>query len=101
MIAIGYWPEDCVTWPIDPSWNTREKDLIVAYLLKPTTSVTHRGFSRCRICDRQNGSRNFSDGTYVWPSGLAHYLIEHNVRPPAEFVAYVLDAIARSMAGMG
>jgi hypothetical protein len=30
-----------------------------------------------------------TDGVYCWPEGLAHYINEHDVRLPAEFVAHV------------
>jgi len=36
------------------------------------------------------GELEMSDGIYVWPDGLAHYIEEHNVRLPEEFVAHVL-----------
>ena len=36
------------------------------------------------------GCRELSDGTYVWPEGLAHYVEEHNVRLPQQFVDHVL-----------
>jgi len=36
------------------------------------------------------GTGEISDGTYVWPEGLAHYVEEHNVRLPQKFVDHVL-----------
>jgi hypothetical protein len=32
------------------------------------------------------GSRDLSDGTWVWPEGLAHYVERHNVVLPEAFV---------------
>ena len=40
------------------------------------------------MCD--NGSREFTDGTWLWPEGFSHYVENHQVRPPAEFVAWAL-----------
>lgn len=42
------------------------------------------------------GSADLSDGTYLWPEGLAHYVEKHHVRLPAEFVKHVLEEPARS-----
>lgn len=36
------------------------------------------------------GASEFSDGVYVWPEGLAHYLEKHHVRLPQRFVDHVL-----------
>ncbi|MFF7456750.1 hypothetical protein [Kitasatospora sp. NPDC008115] len=47
------------------------------------------GVSRCRLCSRANGSRDFTDGRYLWPEGLAHYVLDHNVRLPDEFLEHI------------
>lgn len=47
-------------------------------------------WSSCRFCGEGNGSACLTDGTYVWPGGFAHYLLNHAVRPPQEFVDHVL-----------
>jgi len=45
----------------------------------------------CRLCSKCLGARDRIDGTYVWPEGFEHYLREHGVRPPEEFVRHVLS----------
>lgn len=58
--------------------------------------IAYRGYSGCRLCDphedhyRHNGTREFDDGTYVWPEGLAHYVRVHGVRLDTEFVHHLL-----------
>jgi hypothetical protein len=48
------------------------------------------GYSPCRLCDNvTNGNLDLTDGSYLWPQGLAHYVRDHHVRLPAEFVAHV------------
>ncbi|CAM9418991.1 unnamed protein product [Scytosiphon promiscuus] len=37
------------------------------------------------------GCTTLTDGKYVWPEGLAHYITEHAVRPPEDFVEYALE----------
>lgn len=49
------------------------------------------GFSLCRICGCRNGGTELTDGVYVWPDGLAHYVTEHDVRLPDVFVQHVLS----------
>ncbi|WP_419702732.1 hypothetical protein [Promicromonospora sp. NFX87] len=50
----------------------------------------YRGMSSCRFCGELVGHREQTDGTYLWPEGLAHYVAEHDVRLPAEFVRHAL-----------
>ena len=37
----------------------------------------------------QNGSGERSDGTYLWPEGLSHYVREHSVRLPQSVVQHI------------
>ena len=48
------------------------------------------GYSECRLCGQQNGAGEFTDGTYIWPEGLRHYVSAHSVRLPEEFVTHAL-----------
>ena len=54
----------------------------------------YRGMSRCRFCGMWNGSEDYTDGDYRWPSGFAHYLRAHAVKPPQAFIAHVLSRTA-------
>jgi hypothetical protein len=51
------------------------------------------GWSWCRLgCPRipdDIGTDDFTDGTYLFPEGLAHYVRRHAVRPPTEFLEHV------------
>lgn len=95
--AIGYWhskyqqhlpkPQDYV----DASWNKDERDKVIEYLQAGKRLISWMGMSHCRFCNKDNGSCCLTDDTYVWPQGFAHYIQEHNVKPPEEFVKYVLD----------
>jgi len=102
--AIGYWtdtysrggselpnPKDFV----DESWDTEQRNLVINYLESGKTKHRWRGISRCRFCGKSNGSTCLSDGTYVWPSGFAHYLMEHGVKPSEEFIQHALKHARR------
>lgn len=110
---VGYW-----RYPVRPSWQPAVQELydrlraetmdlpepvagsctlsaddrarLAAYLSASHQRVAFCGSSDCRCCARDNGHEDVSDGTYVWPSGLAHYVADHAVALPAEFVAHVL-----------
>lgn len=96
LIAIGYWHSPTQDLPdpgafVDHSWDAAERDMVAEYLKKGVTLMQYRGFSWCRFkCGiTTNGTKDFSDGTYVWPEGLAHYVEEHCVRLPEEFIEHV------------
>jgi len=89
--TLGYWASRYDIGPaslpdpqnyVDESWDPDERDLIVRYLEAGKKHAQWRGMSSCRFCDCRNGSACLTDGTYVWPQGLSHYLREHAVRPP-------------------
>jgi hypothetical protein len=74
---------------VDPDWDPKERAATIKYLKDGDTIEQYRGMSTCRFCGCFNGSEDVSDGTYVWPSGFAHYLEKHQVKPPKEFLEHV------------
>ena len=103
LTLIGYWrSEDEPQWPepgvvIDDTMPARTRDLVVDYL-KAGRSMPWAcgGPSRCRICGQMNGSEELTDGTFMWPEGLAHYVARHSVRLPDEFISHA-EAWAKFM----
>lgn len=81
---------------VDPSWDPRERDAVAAYVDNGWELASYKGCSNCRICGLTNGSQDWGDEVYRWPEGFAHYIREHNVRPPPEFVAHALGTPAVS-----
>lgn len=49
-----------------------------------------KGFSSRRICNDNNGSVTYEHGGWLWPSGFAHYVERHNVRPSLAFEEFIL-----------
>jgi len=72
------------------SWCLTERSRIVDYLRTGITFAKWRGLSYCRfecgISYVEMGYRCLSDGEWVWPEGLAHYVAAHDVRLPDDFV---------------
>jgi len=92
---IGYWREGCDDrWPdprdfVDETWDERERGLVAAYLeegFRPWAAV---GYSLCRFCGMVNGCAEVTDGVFLWPEGLAHYVREHSVRLPDEVLDHI------------
>src|SRR5690348_7012982 len=96
---IGYWrggpnPAANVAWPdpgtlIDESWDQRERLIVASYLTHGFMPWVAAGVSPCRICGKPNGSAELTDGVYLWPEGLAHYVAEHSVRLPPEVLQHI------------
>ena len=102
LSLIGYWRTGSDTesdypdprhW-IDPAWDEEERDATWFYFASGALFRTYMGFSRCRICGEDNGSVEYTDGTYVWPEGLANYIHDHAVRLPGELVAHARQRLA-------
>lgn len=78
---------------VDPAWQPGDRAAIGRYLDGGLVHTHWRGLSYCRfdcgISSPQMGSRCLTDGTWVWPEGLAHYVVAHNVRLPDTFVDHM------------
>ncbi len=99
---IGYWNEGGIPendrWP-DPKdfvseLSSLDKQKILNYfesaVMMPYASG---GVSECRFCGEVVGSGEFTDGIFLWPEGLPHYVLEHSVKLPEEFLERALDGI--------
>jgi hypothetical protein len=96
---IGYWKSDVGdAWPdprdlVDETWDAREREQVASYLEEGVVAAVMGGPSPCRLCGQPNGAAELTDGVYLWPRGLAHYVRDHSVRLPDEVVAHVKDRL--------
>jgi hypothetical protein len=97
-VPIGYWhdpsrPDDGLPVAqdhVDTTWDSRERDLVVDYVLCADVLTQWRGVSACRFCGKFVGSKCLTDKVYQWPEGYVHYLQEHGVKPPQEFIDHII-----------
>jgi hypothetical protein len=95
---IGYWIMSLKGDPFLPPQEfvsdeeSTVRQIVANYLDSGTMARAYRSTEWCRfLCRGDNGSCELSDGYWIWPEGLSHYVRDHNVRLPDEFVA---DALA-------
>jgi hypothetical protein len=101
LTLIGYWrssqePE----WPdpahfVESAWNQEEREIVACFLEAGRVPWIQMGLSTCRFCGRENGCAELTDGTYLWPEGLSHYVREHAVRLPVQVVDHILECEAQ------
>jgi hypothetical protein len=73
----------------------RRIDAAVYQRFRPPVGLLVLGIEKCQICGEHiTGSEKF-DGSYVWPDGLTHYVREHSVRLPREFLDHCSPAASR------
>jgi len=100
LVRIGYWEGETpsgLPHPlafVDPSWDIEERETLSVYLSRGFIVRAYLGKSVCRVCGIANGALELSDGVFVWPEGLAHYIGEHGVRLPTRFVEHALNRTA-------
>ncbi len=105
MIRIGFWAQlppnhpastgEGLPWPsefYDPGWDETERLKVATYLDSGKEHEAYLGWSSCRLCGISNGSRELTDGKYLWPSGYSHYVRDHKIRPPQSFIDHVLKS---------
>eukprot|EP00752_Nemacystus_decipiens_P001353 g1342.t1 len=116
LIEVGFWADprdDRDKRPnpaqlVDEDWGKTAAALAVAlYLRSGFLESFELGYSFCRLgcfagsgggsesrgpgnSNKLMGCTTLTDGKYVWPEGLAHYVIEHSVRVPEEFIKHSL-----------
>ena len=103
---LGYWAscedlEAChyarrgevLPWPgdfVDASWDIEERTMVADYLEEGRNVTFWMGASYCRLgCDQFLGTADRGDGEYTWPEGFSHYIREHGVKPPQEFIDHI------------
>lgn len=100
-IGIGYWksehepdlpaPQD----HIDLSIPAAQREAMIQYLDNGLAYIRFLGISFCRFgcCypGTDMGSADLTDGTYVWPEGLSHYIKGHGVWLPLDFVEHTIS----------
>jgi hypothetical protein len=77
-----------------PEWCREERHQIASYLESRLIFIAWGGFSYCRFeCDVARGAVGppgtccLTDGEWLWPEGLVHYIEKHHVMLPEEFIA--------------
>lgn len=98
LILIGYWngPGLNSSWPapedfVDDRWDPYEREIVADYLTRGHVVRSYMGYSTCRLCGIDNGDLELTDGTYVWPDGLSHYVRDHGVRLPQQFESHLFE----------
>ena len=101
---VGFWKDthamfDMSGFPdprelVDTSVSKQAREVICAYLEAGQTYQQWMGMSYCRFeCGLQlHGNLDLTDGVYVWPEDLPHYVRDHHVRLPAEFLAHLRES---------
>ena len=78
---------------VEPSWDPNLRNNVLGYLRQGWIRSLSPGYSYCRfecgIPDSRMGSRTFTDGVWVWPEGLSHYIEAHAVGLPFEFLDHL------------
>lgn len=104
-IAIGYWKDrehplfpDPVNF-VNMDVSRELRNIVATYLENGKVFLYYLGFSWCRfncgIEDHEMGAGCFTDGDYVWPEGLSHYVRKHEVWLPAIFIEHVLQNLQK------
>lgn len=96
---FGFWRVDAnndtrlptlSSW-IDPTWGPGDKEKLLSYINNsPVVIASSAVRSPCIICGMALSSSDFqSDGTWLWPADLRHYMSTHHVRIPDSLANHI------------
>ena len=97
LIAIGFWfskwePHFPHPQTLVGEAGEKEKQMVANYLDAGLTFISYLGFSGCRFdCgapESEMGTSDYTDGVWVWPEGLSHYIRNHDIILPIEFIEH-------------
>jgi hypothetical protein len=77
---------------INETWHPEDKLLIINYLkTSPNVVASSTMSTLCMLCRERLGDPGsfFSDGYWLWPERLVHYIKKHNLRIPDEMVKHI------------
>lgn len=96
---FGFWQVDAEndahlplleTW-IAPAWQPEDREELLSYIENAPLVVASSNLkSPCLICGALQNSSDFrSDGDWLWPADLAHYISQHRVRIPDSMIQHI------------
>ncbi len=94
---VGFWDPDGPNphTMVDLAWARTEREMVLRYLADGLVKEHWMGDSWCRFgcwsgeMVPEMGSRDHTDGVWVWPEGFHHYITHHSVKPPQEFIDHI------------
>jgi len=96
LIGLGEWrnllrPEyPDVACFVDAAWPEAERRAVVQYLRQGRPLHCWMGMENCLLgCEQYLPITGCTDGTYYWSESITHYLTQHAVRLPTEFIAHI------------
>ena len=74
------------------SWHKEQRDAVLAYLRagKELERFPEPSFCRFACGVEHTGAGDYTDGRWVWPEGLPHYVEAHDVQLPEPFVEHAV-----------
>jgi hypothetical protein len=98
-VIVGYWrktfnDKDDLPWPVPNELSDEQAKIVYDLIVKKQKSAgetRYRGRSRSRITGESLGCSEYETSEFIWPGDYAkHYVLEHRVKPPDEFLKFLL-----------
>lgn len=98
---IGFWRisedesvdgSDKRPWPQFHGARNIDRSMELTFMRNGFIESYEFGYHVCRVCGLQSkdtGCVSLTDGFFVWPEGLVHYVEVHNVVLPQEFLDHI------------
>ena len=78
---------------VSANYSEDVKSKIVHYLKSGNVFLPSLGYSYCRfrcgVSSFEMGTRDLTDGVWMWPEGFAHYVESHDIKLPEKFIEHM------------
>lgn len=75
---------------VDPAWAPSDKNKLIEYISDSPIIMCTSWSERCKLCEASIPVETYhSDGHWLWPDSLVHYLCNHDVMLPSHLVDHI------------
>ena len=64
--------------------------ILESVLKKSYKFLKFKNDKKCKLCDEYKSTGTYKLNKYIWEDILSHYIDKHNIRPPEEFIDFIL-----------
>jgi len=75
-------------WMYSNDFSNKLK-ILEKVLLSSNKFLKFENKKKCLLCNKSSSTGTYKLDKYIWENNLSHYIEEHNIKPPEEFIDFI------------